>query len=280
MAGTVHQAPTTVHQAPTTQPAVTPPEGPLSEAQALMLMVERASRDPSVNIDKMRELLAMRKEIMNAAQEQAFNDAMARAQGEMRAVATDASNPQTHSKYASYFALDKMVRTIYTKHGFALSFDVEDGAPPDHIRLVCYVTCAGHTRKYQRDMPSDGKGAKGGDVMTKTHAMGAAQTYGQRYLVRGIFNLAIGDDTDGNDPTPRERITGKQAEDLLKKIKDIGGARWERLHDRLLTYMSIGGPRIEALADLPAIEFANAVAAIEAQRENYKSSVPVSGQPT
>jgi hypothetical protein len=47
-------------------------------------------------------------------------------------------------------------------------------------------------------MPTDGKGARGNDVMTKTHATGAAMTYGQRYLFRLIFNLAVGEDSDGN----------------------------------------------------------------------------------
>jgi hypothetical protein len=53
-------------------------------------------------------------------------------------------------------------------------------------------------------MPADGKGAKGGDVMTKTHATGAAMSYGMRYLLKMIFNVAIGeDDKDGNAPEQR-----------------------------------------------------------------------------
>jgi hypothetical protein len=52
-------------------------------------------------------------------------------------------------------------------------------------------------------MPADGKGAKGGDVMTKTHATGAAMSYGARYLLKYIFNVAVGeDDNDGNGSTP------------------------------------------------------------------------------
>jgi hypothetical protein len=47
-------------------------------------------------------------------------------------------------------------------------------------------------------MPADGKGAKGGDVMTKTHATGSAIQYGMRYLLKMIFNIAVGDDDDGN----------------------------------------------------------------------------------
>ena len=51
----------------------------------------------------------------------------------------------------------------------------------------------------------NGKGAKGGDVMTRTHATGAALSYGMRYLLRMIFNVAVGEgDTDGNGATARE----------------------------------------------------------------------------
>ena len=71
---------------------------------------------------------------------------------------------------------------------------------PDHVRVVCYVGhVGGHSRAYHVDMPADGKGAKGGDVMTKTHAVGAGMSYGMRYLLKMIFNIAIGeDDDDGN----------------------------------------------------------------------------------
>jgi hypothetical protein len=48
-------------------------------------------------------------------------------------------------------------------------------------------------------MPVDGKGAKGNDVMTKTHAFGSGASYGMRYLLKMIFNVAVGeDDDDGN----------------------------------------------------------------------------------
>src|SRR6185436_6685763 len=99
-------------------------------------------------------------------------------------------------------------RPIYTKHGFALSFNTAEGAPENYVRVVCNVSHdGGHSRQFQIDMPADGKGAKGGDVMTKTHAVGSGMTYGMRYLLKMIFNVAIGeDDTDGNVPGDYERI--------------------------------------------------------------------------
>ena len=50
--------------------------------------------------------------------------------------------------------------------------------------------------------------------MTKTHAAAAADSYAKRYLVKDIFNVAIGeDDTDGN-------ITNGEAADYLILIKE------------------------------------------------------------
>jgi hypothetical protein len=162
-------------------------------------MIERAARDPSIDIDKLDRLLLMRERENARVAEQAFNAALAEAQTEMHPVTTDSDNPQTRSRYASYAALDRAVRLIYAGHGFALSFNTADAPGPEQARIVCDVShVGGHTRRYHIDMPVDGKGARGGDVMTKTHAMGSGISYGMRYLLRMIFNLAIDQDDDGN----------------------------------------------------------------------------------
>jgi hypothetical protein len=137
---------------------------------------------------------------------------MSEAQSEMRPVAADAENPQTRSRYASYEALDRALRPIYTKHGFALSFNTGDAPLPDvRARALRRDARRRHAKVYKADMPADGKGAKGGDVMTKTHATGSAMSYGMRYLLKMIFNVAVGeDDDDGN--RFRVRIERKQVE--------------------------------------------------------------------
>jgi hypothetical protein len=172
---------------------------PTSEIVAFIEIIERAARDPSIDIDKLDRLLLMRERENARVAEQAFNTALAEAQTEMLPVAVDSDNPQTRSRYASYAALDRAVRPIYTRHGFALSFNTADAPGAEQARILCDVCHAGgHTRRYHVDMPVDGKGARGGDVMTKTHAMGSGISYGMRYLLRMIFNLAIDQDDDGN----------------------------------------------------------------------------------
>lgn len=177
---------------------------PVEYNAGLMEVIARAASDPSVDIDKMERLIAMQERIQEREAERAFNIAMNAAQAEMRPIAANASNPQTRSRYATFDKLDRVLRPIYTAHGFSHSFDEGESPKPDHVRVLCYLShIDGHTRTYHRDMPADGKGAKGGDVMTKTHAAGAAGSYGARYLLKGIWNVAVGEeDSDGNDQRP------------------------------------------------------------------------------
>jgi hypothetical protein len=182
-------------QEPPTPPAVR------SEADGVALMFERFATDPNVSVEKIERLMALWERGEARKAETAFNRALAAAQKEMRSVAADAFNPQTRSKYASYEALDKALRPIYTKHGFAVSFPgTGDAAFPEHVRVLCKLTHHdGHAERYHIDMPADGKGAKGGDVMTKTHAVASGVSYGMRYLLKMVFNVAVGeDDDDGN----------------------------------------------------------------------------------
>lgn len=239
-----------------------PPVAETPNTDPLISMIERAARDPQVDIDKMERLVAMQERAHARNAEYAFNDAMSKAQAEMRRVAADSANPQTRSKYASYAALDKTMRPIYTKHGFALSFGTDDGAPIDYVRVTCHVTNSGHTRKYQIDMPADGKGAKGGDVMTKTHAVGSAATYGQRYLLKMIFNVAIGDDDDGNRAGAKKvegsPITQEQADQLIELLESKNAPR-----DRFLLWVRKSCPTVERIEDIPSPYYESCVEQIK-----------------
>jgi hypothetical protein len=156
----------------------------------------RAAENPNIDPERLDRFLAVYERLAARDAEKQFNEAMAAAQDEMKRVAKDAESDK--GGYASFAAIDRMVRPIYVKHGLSLSFNTGKSELSEHILILCDVRhTGGHTQRYQVDMPADGKGAKGGDVMTKTHATGSAMTYGQRYLTRMIFNIAIGADDDG-----------------------------------------------------------------------------------
>lgn len=200
-----------------------------NEIATVMHAITAAANDPNVDIDKMERLLCMHERMHARANEQKFNAAMTKAQAAMGPISADAVNPQTRSTYASYAQLNRALRPIYTKNGFALSFDTDDSPKENHIRVLCYVShAAGHVRTYKCDMPADGKGAKGGDVMTKTHAQGSAMTYSQRYLLKLIFNVAIGEnDDDGNGAGPGPGADGPRQTSEADLLAD---SLFHRLH--------------------------------------------------
>lgn len=174
-------------------------EGPFPQPDTMLSLIARAAHDPNIDIDKMERLMAMKERMDAKTAEQSFNDAMNAAQAEVRAIGWDKQNGQTHSAYVTYAKMDAFVRPIYIRHGFALSFDTGDSVNPQEVRFLCYASHKdGHTRTYKVDMPADGKGAKGNDVMTRTHAFGSATSYGRRYLLKMIFNIVeAAEDDDG-----------------------------------------------------------------------------------
>ena len=232
--------------------ALTAPE-PAQDNGNILSVIARAAADPNVDIDKLERLLEMQERVIAREAESQFSKAMNAAQAEMRPIAANASNPQTKSRYATYDKLDRVLRPIYTSHGFSLSFDEGDSPKPEHVRVVCYVShTGGHTRTYHRDMPADGKGAKGGDVMTKTHAAGAAGSYGARYLLKGVFNIAVGDeDSDGNGPVePVDNVRFK----VLNDLADAVGADKPKLCNYL---------KVKSLKDLPASRYDEVLARLK-----------------
>ena len=224
--------------------------------QSLIHVLSRAMSDPSIDVEKVERYAALYERAIAREDEIAFNEAMREAQGEMRHVAADANNPQTKSRYATYAALDTKVRPIYSKHGFSLSFYSGEGAPEGCIRIACKVSRGGHTERPYIDMPADGKGAKGGDVMTKTHATGAGVTYGRRYLLGMIFNLVIGDDDDGNTAGSGDKITMDQVQELIALCEEVSADK-----EAFCKYF-----RIEGIAEMPTKDFPRAIAALNKKR--------------
>lgn len=226
-----------------------------NDAGSILAVISRAATDPAVDVEKVERLAALYERMQAKQAEQSFGVAMAEAQKGMDHVRTDANNPSTKSKYASYGALDKAVRPVYTKHGFALTFGTADGAPEGHVRVICDVFHkAGHTKRYHIDMPADGKGAKGGDVMTKTHAMGSALTYGFRYLLKAIFNIVVSDD-DGNGAGGDAPLTEDQMEHVQRLIEQTKSDP-----EKVCAFM-----KVESLSVIPQSQYRKIIEALNTQ---------------
>src|ERR1043165_5106484 len=73
---------------------------PASDISPILGLIERASRDPNVDIDKMERLIAMHDRVQAAQSRREFDNAMASAQEAMKAIRANMENKQTHSEYA------------------------------------------------------------------------------------------------------------------------------------------------------------------------------------
>ena len=235
-----------------------------SESATVLAMLDRMASDPNQPVERLEQMFSLYQKVQADAARKEFMSAFVLAQSEMSHVVKNAPNKATNSKYATHAAIDALIKPVYSKHGFAMSYDTAESPLADHMRVLCYLLHkGGHEREYHIDMPADGKGAKGGDVMTKTHAAGAASTYGKRYLAVNIWNLALVDkDTDGNMPRgPMRPITGEQAEELTKLVSQSKTDINEFLH--------IGG--FESISDIPAAQFPAARALLLAKIKGQKA---------
>lgn len=168
------------------------------QVQGNIEMIRELATNPAVDVDKLERILNLQERSMAKAAEMAFSDAMTEAQVKMKKVV--AKSKSERGKYAKYDALDVMLRPIYTEHGFSLKFDTGQGkdptpVPADHVRVWLFVSHRdGHKDDVHTDMPLPTEGARGGSVMNKTQATGAAMSYGMRYLLKFFFNVAVGED--------------------------------------------------------------------------------------
>ena len=183
-------------------------------------VIERAATDPSFDVDKLERLVAMQEASEQRHADHQFNEALSKAEAEMSVISTNANNPQTKSRYATFARLDGEIRPIYTSHGFGIQFNTEPMGEPNMIRVVGMLSNGMTQRRFQVDMPIVTQGIRGQDMMTRTHATMSAISYGKRGLLVMMFNLAIGDDDDGNRAGGSYRPAPAAAPRSMDELRD------------------------------------------------------------
>lgn len=230
---------------------------------SLIDVIARAASDPQVDVAKMEKLLEMHTKIVAKNSEDAFNIAMNAAQSEISRIATDADNSQTQSKYATYAKLDRVLRPVYIRHGFSLSFTTNPSAPAEYVHTICYVSHnAGYTREYNAVIPYSKTGPKGNAVMTDTHAAGSAMQYGMRYLLKYIFNVAIGAEDDGNAAGAGPKLNAEQVAEINQLIKKTDSGSGTYVSSYLGYISKLAKCTINIVEEIPASVFKDAKAVL------------------
>lgn len=192
----------------------------LVAAQPTILdVIARAASDPTVDVHKMKELLAIQQEVHRTNAEIAFNEAMNACQKELPRVFKAAQNASNKSKFAKLEKVDEAIRPVYTKHGFSLSFGsraIEGG-----VTVTCRVShTAGHHIDHELSGALDTKGAQGTANKTDIQGLGSSVSYLRRYLTCMIFNVILTD--EDNDGQKSAYITDVQKQAIINALGGPG----------------------------------------------------------
>ena len=186
-------------------------------SDGLLAMIERAVRDPDVDVEKMDRMLQMKERVDRRNAEIAYHAAMAEMQPKLPIITERGKilNKQggTQSTYAYWEDINEIIKPILTDHGFALTFKGrKDGT--DYITIGILSHRDGHIETTEVPLPRDDSGSK-----NVVQAIGSAKSYGKRYAAFDLLNITTkGEDDDGRsasqrrsdgEPMPRAKLAGK-----------------------------------------------------------------------
>jgi ERF superfamily protein len=190
------------------EPHAVAPAGAPSETAAILDVIARAARDPDVNVEKMRELFALKEKIEAAAAKRAFYAALARAKGEfgpiLKTRQVDYPHKQgegrTSYKYEELADVGQAVDPVLSKHGLSYRHKSTQEAN-GKIRVTCILS---HEDGYSEENSLEGFEDKSGQK-NPNQAIASTVTYLQRYTLKEALGLGAGRDDDaagGGDPDP------------------------------------------------------------------------------
>ena len=207
-------------------------EGPTSrlpvqtETAAVLSMIERAARDPSVDMSKMMQLMDWRKDMLSEQKRAAFDEAMAAAKAEIpvikknRRVGFDTKGgDRTEYNHEDMGEIARTVDPILAKFGLSYRFRVssDTNAP---VKVTCVVSHRdGHFEETTLTAGRDDSGKK-----NAIQQVGSTITYLQRYTLKSALGLAAAADDDGRSSEQTEEVhtpaPGSITEDQAANIRE------------------------------------------------------------
>lgn len=221
------------------------------ESTSMVQVIERAARDPSIDIDKMERLLAMKERLDARTAVEAYNAAFAEMQLEMPEIDEHGKikvNEQVRSTYATFEDINAVVKPILAKHGFGLSFKTGTLANKAKVTAIL-MHRAGHREETDMELDADTSGSKNG-----VQALGSSVSYAKRYTMCAILNITTrGLDDDGRRGGAGPVITEKQIADLDALVSEHGGNK-----AKLLKYL-----KLRNFGEIPACNYEHVVAEVK-----------------
>lgn len=170
--------------------------------------------NPDFDVAKLEKLMELQERVANQQSVIAFNQDFATMQSELPSVAR--SKKGQNSKYATLEDIITSTRSILQKYGFATSFETDTQLGANKQDSFVKVTAVlvhrlGHSTKTSLLVPFDFSGNKSSNY---AQAMGSAVSYGKRYALCALLNIATHDDDDGVASSQDNKVTTAQKQHL------------------------------------------------------------------
>ncbi len=214
------------------------------------------ARDQSVDVARIRELMELQKWSEEREAEKRFNGDYAAALLEMPRVAKNGVidlGAKGKIPFAKYEDVDRAIRHIEAKYGFARSFTTAPSPGDPGITITLKLRHRdGHCETSTRHMPPDQ-----GPGRNKIQELGSSGSYGKRYLTLDIWNIITeGEDNDGNQT---RYISERDANLIQDKILAIGMDAESQA--KFLKFMEV-----KAVSDIRQCDLAKANAALDSKQ--------------
>ncbi len=188
----------------------------------VLAIIERAAKDPSVDVDKMERLLGMAERMQDRDAKQQYARAFAEMQKEIPVVKASKAVPNNDGgvryKFAPYEEIMEQVRPIAARHGFSIAFSQRIDA--NRVVAICTLThSAGHSHPNEFSV----RIGSGPPKASEAQADGAASTYAKRFALCGALNITIEADSDAN--AIGAPISQKEAAEIESRI---GNLKWDK----------------------------------------------------
>lgn len=167
-------------------------------------MIERAARDPAVDIDKMERLMQMQERAIAREAKAAFDTAMSALQPDLPAIGERGKalvQGQVRYTFALWEDINTAIKPVLMKHGFALTFRTDFANGITVTGVLSHR--AGHREETSITLPTDASGSK-----NAVQAVASSVSYGKRYTAGALLNLTShGEDDDAYTATSEVDIT-------------------------------------------------------------------------
>lgn len=200
-----------------------------SENTAIIQMIERVAKDPSIDIDRFERLLAMQERVMEKNAKSSYMAALSELQADLPVVgrrgqieirAKDNKGERTgviiqSTAYALWEDINEAIKEPLKRHGFALSFRVTREG--DRVNVTGILSHRdGHSEETTLPAPLDTTGSK-----NNVQAVGSSISYGKRYTAGLLLNLTSrGEDDDGKKAGDAPTISDEQVDEISKLLTE------------------------------------------------------------